>query len=68
MPTRSSAKVSLKIPENSGVMSLCPFRDVSRTAFAVTLPRIPTRSSGRGVKMLIVDPMPPVGSVTRPDL
>ena len=65
---RSSAKVSLMMPDTSGVIGLWPLRDVSIMPLAATLPCRPTWSSGRGVRMLIVEPMPPDSTVARPDL
>jgi len=56
MPNLPSAKVSLKIPETSGVIWLWWLREVSRTPLAEMLPCIPGRSSGRGVRMFRVVP------------
>jgi hypothetical protein len=68
MPILLSKKVSLMMPEYSGE-SLLPWkRDVSYSVLNPKLPWRPGRSSGRGVRMLITEPMPPVGSETRPDL
>ncbi len=56
------------MPENSGVIEALPLREVSSTALALTLPRKPGLSSGRGVRMLIDEPMPPEGIAARPVL
>ena len=56
------------MPDTSGVMSFLPFCEVSTTPRTASEPRVPALSSGRGVRMLIVEPMPPDGTVARPDL
>src|SRR3546814_15612643 len=68
MPIVSLAKVSLMIPDTSGVIGSLYLRDESSTPFTERLPRRPGSSSGRGVRMLMIEPMPPDSIVARPVL
>src|SRR5580704_3912332 len=67
-PTRSSKKVSLNNPENSGVTLDPILLDVSSVALAVNVAFIVLKSNGRAVVMLMVEPMPPLATSARPVL
>src|SRR3984957_1366363 len=67
-PTRSSKKVSLNNPENSGVTLEPTLLDVSSVALAENVAFIVLKWNGRAVVMLMVEPMPPLATSARPVL
>ena len=66
MPTVSSAKVLENRAEISGVASLPSSVELSIRALAAAVKVMPGLSSGRVVRMLMVEPMPPVGTFAWP--
>lgn len=62
MPTVSSANVREKSVDSSGVKSSPSSVERSCSPLTVAVKRVPGLSRGRAVRMLIVEPIPPVGT------